>query len=145
MRRLTLRQLSALLALITAVLTGTIPAGTPKCATEDSANCVWDASVRGNGLGRPFVDIGGHTYRLPRSAARVHVITVPDCEDTDGPVVPCVTYDEGQWRVVSSYAPYAYRPATLCATPRTVPAKGTACVREVHPTSVLHRWAVRTR
>jgi len=29
------------------------------CPTEDSINCYWDASTRGNGLGHSFTNIGG--------------------------------------------------------------------------------------
>lgn len=31
----------------------------PPCPTEDSTNCIWDASKRGNGQGQSFVGIGG--------------------------------------------------------------------------------------
>jgi hypothetical protein len=34
----------------------------PECPTEDSANCYWDASIRGNGQGRSFVDIDGEVH-----------------------------------------------------------------------------------
>lgn len=34
----------------------------PACATEDSSNCYWDASTRGNREGRSFIDIGGVIY-----------------------------------------------------------------------------------
>lgn len=34
------------------------------CRYEDSNNCYWDASKRGNRKGRDFVTIGGKTYRL---------------------------------------------------------------------------------
>jgi len=33
----------------------------PPCAQEDSLNCYWDASKRGNGLGKSFINING-TY-----------------------------------------------------------------------------------
>lgn len=33
------------------------------CPTEDSRNCLWDAS-RGNGAGRSFVDVAGTAYYL---------------------------------------------------------------------------------
>lgn len=36
----------------------------PACEYEDSRNCAWDASERGNGLGRSFVDINGTPYYL---------------------------------------------------------------------------------
>lgn len=32
------------------------------CATEDSTDCVWDASNRGNNTGTSFVNIDGTTY-----------------------------------------------------------------------------------
>lgn len=32
------------------------------CAHEDSNNCYWNASKRGNGHGRSFVTLRGHTY-----------------------------------------------------------------------------------
>ena len=46
-----------MLALIIALVLGL-----PACATEDSTNCVWDASVQGNGTGASFVDIDGTAY-----------------------------------------------------------------------------------
>lgn len=39
-----------------------------------------------------------------------------NCEDRD--VVPCYTYDEGEWRVVRSYAPYRYGKVKLCKPKR---------------------------
>ena len=35
----------------------------PPCATEDSDNCYWDASTRGNGKGSSFVVIEGIVIR----------------------------------------------------------------------------------
>lgn len=32
------------------------------CATEDSTNCYWDATLHGNGEGRSFIDIDGTLY-----------------------------------------------------------------------------------
>jgi hypothetical protein len=37
-------------------------AGMPACPTEDSTNCVWDASSHGDGNARSFVDIEGVAY-----------------------------------------------------------------------------------
>lgn len=34
----------------------------PPCAAEDSDNCFWDATVRGNGEGRSFVSLDGVVY-----------------------------------------------------------------------------------
>lgn len=36
----------------------------PACSQEDSANCYWDARIHGNGTGRSFVDLKGHTFYL---------------------------------------------------------------------------------
>jgi len=43
-----------ILALLIAIL--------PPCQAEDSDNCYWDASARGNGLGNSFVGFMGETY-----------------------------------------------------------------------------------
>lgn len=34
----------------------------PACEYEDSRDCAWDASERGNGRGHSFVDIGGRVF-----------------------------------------------------------------------------------
>lgn len=34
----------------------------PPCQYEDSANCAWDASEAGNGVGSSFVDLGGRVF-----------------------------------------------------------------------------------
>lgn len=36
----------------------------PACATEDSDNCVWDATTRGDHTGRSFVTVHGVTHYL---------------------------------------------------------------------------------
>lgn len=36
------------------VLLGASRSGPPACVSEDSVGCYWDASTRGNGLGRSF-------------------------------------------------------------------------------------------
>ena len=46
------------MSLVMALLVALLPA----CATEDSANCYWDASTQGNGLGTSFVDVLGTAY-----------------------------------------------------------------------------------
>lgn len=35
-----------------------------ECPTEDSTNCVWDATAQGNGHGQSFLDIDGTAYTL---------------------------------------------------------------------------------
>lgn len=40
--------------------------GLPACETEDSQNCYWDASTRGNGQGQSFIDLNGTAYYLGR-------------------------------------------------------------------------------
>ena len=53
------------LALIAALgLAACLMAGLPPCATEDSANCYWNARTMGNGQGRSFIDLGGYLIRL---------------------------------------------------------------------------------
>lgn len=32
------------------------------CWTEDSINCYWDATTRGNGAGQSFADLDGQSY-----------------------------------------------------------------------------------
>ena len=53
--------LNLLMSLSMAVMPNTAEA-LPACETEDSANCFWDASERGNGSGVDFHDINGVAY-----------------------------------------------------------------------------------
>lgn len=34
----------------------------PQCAAEDDTDCIWIADLRGNGVGRSFVDIAGEVF-----------------------------------------------------------------------------------
>lgn len=34
----------------------------PPCHTEGSANCHWDASAQGNGVGHSFVNLAGSVF-----------------------------------------------------------------------------------
>jgi hypothetical protein len=52
--------MSILLTLLLTLLTTL----TTPCAVEDSNNCYWDASTRGNQQGYSFVTINDHTYTL---------------------------------------------------------------------------------
>lgn len=52
--------MAALLAPLLALLLALLPA----CATEDSTNCGWDASLHGNGTGSSFITIGTTTIYL---------------------------------------------------------------------------------
>ncbi|MDR0285755.1 MAG: hypothetical protein LBI33_12845 [Propionibacteriaceae bacterium] len=36
----------------------------PPCEFEDSVNCFWDASARGNGAGADFVNLDGNIYYI---------------------------------------------------------------------------------
>ena len=36
----------------------------PPCALEDSNNCYWDASARGNGHGSNFITLADHVVQL---------------------------------------------------------------------------------
>jgi hypothetical protein len=57
-----------------------------------------------------------HHVRYARPVT-VLVDRYPDCEDSDTlPVDPCVTIDDGTWRLVTSYQPYAYTLLTVCVT-----------------------------
>lgn len=49
-----------MIALIVAIILGL-----PLCATEDSTQCVWSATIQGNGEGHSFVDTGTGVYYLP--------------------------------------------------------------------------------
>lgn len=35
-----------------------------ECPTEDSTDCVWDATTHGNGHGQSFIDLNGTAYTL---------------------------------------------------------------------------------
>lgn len=48
---------------------GLMMAVLPPCEYEDSANCSWDASTAGNGVGTSFYDIGGTAYYQDGSKA----------------------------------------------------------------------------
>lgn len=50
---------------MTALLAVVLSLIMPPCATEDSANCFWDASAAGNGIGTSFIDANGTAYYLP--------------------------------------------------------------------------------
>lgn len=55
---------------IAALFAGLAPASAdsqlPPCEFEDSQNCYWDASERGNGVGNDFIDVDGVvTYTTP--------------------------------------------------------------------------------
>jgi hypothetical protein len=39
----------------------------PPCATEDAANCYWDADSMGDGSGRSFITLSGVYYYAPES------------------------------------------------------------------------------
>lgn len=63
-----------------------------------------------------------------------------DCEDMEGST-PCVTYDEGQWRLVSSYDPYSFTALVQCSAedyPKIMP-----CVWK-HKSTVDGMWLVYT-
>ena len=46
---------------MTFILALTLALTTP-CATEDSSNCFYDASTRGNGIGMSLIDVQGTAY-----------------------------------------------------------------------------------
>lgn len=51
----------------------------------------------------------------PADAARKRVhksVMLSNCEDVD--TVPCITYDDGKWKRVSSYSPYRAKVVARC-------------------------------
>jgi hypothetical protein len=77
-----------------------------------------------------IVLLGGCSATTDRTAETVHPVpattagdpemtSIHDCEDLEAstPVTasePCMTYDEGEWRVVRSYAPYTAEAVAEC-------------------------------
>lgn len=59
--------------------------------------------------------------------APVKVSSLVDCEDQN--VQPCITFDDGKWRLVLSYQPYTARVVKKCASPAVTP-----CFRHFHDT-----------
>lgn len=57
-----------------------ITALTTPCATEDSDNCYWNASLNGNGLGSSFVVVNGEYYYLGLTVATEPVVAEPVVE-----------------------------------------------------------------
>ena len=45
----------------------------PPCKYEDSRNCIWDASKRGNGKGQSFIDIDGKTIKINTKYFKVKI------------------------------------------------------------------------
>jgi hypothetical protein len=59
--------LLATIALVGAMVLGAHAIAAPSygpCASEDSANCYWNAKAQGNGIGRSFVDVGGVAHYI---------------------------------------------------------------------------------
>jgi len=64
---------------------------TPVCATEDSTDCLWDASIQGNGTGESFyVDANGTQYFVRDNCASelyalaydtIHNVAIPRVEN----------------------------------------------------------------
>lgn len=70
----------------------------------------------------------GHAWKVTHVKHTKSVLT--NCEETEN--TPCVTYDEGQWRKVTSYNPYRYQRISKCKSakggpkyPCAFPIKGT--------------------
>lgn len=49
-------------AVIPEYVYGAIADAFAACPTEDSHNCFWDATIRGNGRGNSFIDIDGTAH-----------------------------------------------------------------------------------
>lgn len=59
-----MKQIAKILVLILATFSLAGCVVLPPCAEEDSQNCYWDASERGNGIGRDFIDINGQVIYI---------------------------------------------------------------------------------
>lgn len=55
------------------------------------------------------------TARKATSARARYAVTLPNCESRVR-TVPCVTFDEAQWRIVWGYRPYTYQQVRKCRT-----------------------------
>jgi len=71
----------------------------PPCASEDDANCFWDAAQRGNGVGTDFVDYEGQAY-YPEPRLCEEVIPA---DNYNG---PCLYPDDNIVLYYSSYDNY---------------------------------------
>lgn len=62
------------------------------------------------------IGMAGAFIAIPAEAkgSAITVRLMVDCEDTETITVPCVTFDEGQWRMVKSYSPYKYKKLGKC-------------------------------
>lgn len=57
------------------------------------------------------------TTKLPKPTTSTHTtithkLVINNCEDS--PKTPCITWDEEQWRLVTSYDPYTMRVLVAC-------------------------------
>lgn len=59
-----MRKTIASLAVLAALATGGYATLSRPCATEDSVNCTWDASTRGDHTGRSFTTVGTDRYSV---------------------------------------------------------------------------------
>lgn len=62
----------------------------PPCATEDSANCYWDADTQGDGTGTDFVDLDGTAYypeepEVPAEEPPAEPSPIPEAEVIEEP------------------------------------------------------------
>lgn len=110
-----MRKVFSILVLMVAMLAG--GAGIAQaselapCEFEDSANCYWDASERGNGQGDSFVDVDGTAYYV---GVHTECLTAPET---------CTVAEDGSMVGQTFYAPEiapvdpvtVYAPATVDA------------------------------
>lgn len=64
-KALMLSTLALIIIAFIALIATVGPAFATPCAEEDSANCSWDATTHGNGLGKSFVNINDYIIILP--------------------------------------------------------------------------------
>ena len=112
-----MRKIFSILVLMVAMLAG--GAGIAQaselapCEFEDSANCYWDASERGNGQGDSFVDVDGTAYYV---GVHTECLTAPET---------CVIAEDGSMVGQTFYAPAPVAPVVVVDAPVVVYAPAT--------------------
>lgn len=83
--------------------------------------------------------VGGSPAQAAPKGVMVSIRATVDCEDTDDMKAVCVTFDEGEWRLMLSFKPYRYVKLNRCAVIST---KKLPCVVP-HKMKSGKRWVAR--
>ena len=118
-----MRKVFSILVLMVAMLAG--GAGIAQaselapCEFEDSANCYWDSSERGNGQGDSFVDVDGTAYYV---GVHTECLTAPEtCVIAeDGSMVGQTFYAPAPVAPVAPVTVYAPAPVEFVSSPAAV-------------------------